>query len=96
MVVRWRKSALKELQAAYDYIKERSHQAADKVRTEIIEHTEELTKHPEIHSLDKYKVNNDGTYRYFEMHKYRIAYRVTKGIIRIYRVKHTMQSPLYY
>lgn len=43
MVVRWRKSALKELQAAYDYIKERSPQAADKVRTEIIEHTEELT-----------------------------------------------------
>lgn len=96
MVIRWRKSALKELQAAYDYIQERSPHAAEKVISEIIEHIKELTEHPEIHSLDKYKANNDGTYRYFEMHKYRIAYRVVKDVIRIYRIKHTRQSPLYY
>jgi len=73
MVIIWSKSARKQLEAIYDYIKQDSLQKAKKVRDEIIDFTISLTSKPEIYSLDKYKLNNDGTYRVFELHRYRIS-----------------------
>jgi len=49
--------------------------------------------HPECYGPDKYKLNNDDTYRAFEKHRYRIAYRVLDTEIRILRVRHTSMEP---
>ena len=93
MVTVWGKSAKKQLQLAYEFIKLDSPQNAVKVRDEIINHSIELASHPEIHPPDKYKHSNDGTYRAFELHRYRITYRILQNEIRIVRLRHTSRSP---
>ncbi len=55
-----------------------------------------MIPNPEIYGPDKYKINNDGSYRAFEIHKYRIVYRVTGKIIWVLRIKHTKTEPLTY
>jgi len=94
--VLWDEMAKRELRAAYNYIKKNSLQNAIKVTTEIRNYANEVAKHPETHSLDKYKLNNDGTFRYFEMHKLRVSYRVLNNGILITRVRHTKQKPRSY
>ncbi|MBK8607580.1 MAG: type II toxin-antitoxin system RelE/ParE family toxin [Chitinophagaceae bacterium] len=45
---------------------------------------------------DKFKENNDGSYRAFEKHHYRISYRFDNRVIRILRVRHTSREPILY
>lgn len=56
----------------------------------------ELNKHPEKHPLDKFKKDNDGSWRAFEKYSYRLSYRVLDNQIRIVRFRHTSKSPLQY
>jgi len=48
--ITWSKSALKQFEAAINYIAEDSIQNAEKVRKEILEKIERLIAHPEIYS----------------------------------------------
>ncbi|WP_179374873.1 type II toxin-antitoxin system RelE/ParE family toxin [Winogradskyella wichelsiae] len=74
----WRKLALLQLKEAFDYIKKDSLQSAENVRNAIFSATDNLKYNPEIYPLDKYRKNNDGTFRAFEIYSYRIAYQITK------------------
>jgi len=94
VVTVWSKRARAELQKAYLYILLDSLQNAEMVRDEIIDLTIDLPNHPEKHPLDKFKKDNDGTWRAFEKHHYRISYRITPMEIRIVRLRHTSKSPL--
>lgn len=96
MVAVWSKRARVELAKAYEYIYEDSPKNAAKVRDEIIDTTIDLPKHPEFYPPDKYKKNNDGSWRAFELHRYRISYHVMKKEIRIVRMRHTSRSPQSY
>jgi plasmid stabilization system protein ParE len=84
------------MKAAYKYISEDSPQNALKVIEDIIAAANKAITNPEFYNPDKYKVNNDGSYRAFEKHHYRIVYRYNKGIIRILRVRHTKMEPTKY
>jgi len=96
MVVVWSRRAKTELQKAFDYIKQDSFQNAEKVVVEIIDATISLPLHPLKYNPDKYKKNNNGDWRSFELHKYRITYRITQDQIRIVRLRHTSRTPLDY
>ena len=87
---------MRQFNKAIDYIAKDSIQNAEKVRKEILQKIEDLSDNPEIYSPDKYKENNDGNYRTFELHRYRIAYYVGKAEIRILRVRHTSREPRNY
>ncbi|HEX5150859.1 MAG TPA: type II toxin-antitoxin system RelE/ParE family toxin [Parafilimonas sp.] len=89
----WSKAALKQFEFAIHFIAEHSVQNAEKIRTGILEKIKRLSIYPEIHPPDKYKLNNDGSYRAFELHSYRIAYRVTHTEVRILRIRHTNMEP---
>ncbi|MGB0948547.1 MAG: type II toxin-antitoxin system RelE/ParE family toxin [Marinirhabdus sp.] len=41
-----------------------------------------------------HKIGNDGSYRAFEKHSYRVSYRITENEIRILRLRHTSRNPL--
>jgi plasmid stabilization system protein ParE len=94
MVTVWSKEAKTELHKAYLYILLNSLQNAEMVRDDIIDATIDLAKHPEKYPLDKFKNDNDGTWRAFEKHHYRVSYRIAPNEIRIVRMRHTSKSPL--
>lgn len=94
--ITWSKSALKQLEAAIIILPKTPFKNAGKVRKEILKKIEKPAQYPEIYSPDKYKINNDGSYRAFELHRYRIAYRVKEKEIFIFRVKHTRRKPKQY
>jgi plasmid stabilization system protein ParE len=96
MVVVWSNSAKAELRKAFEYIALDSLQNAQMVRDTLIDLTIDLSENPEKHPLDKFKKSNDGSWRPFEKHPYRISYRILKNQIRIVRMRHTSKSPLAY
>lgn len=92
----WDTEALSELKEAYEYLKEKSLSSAKRVRKSILKKTRALENHSEIYEPDRFKKNNDGNYRAFELYSYRIVYRITEIEIRILRVRHTSREPLQY
>ena len=96
MVIVWNANASEEFKKIYEYILKDSYQNALKIRQEIIDAISYLPENAEKHPLDKYKINNDGTWRAFEIYHYRISYRVKKEQIRIIRLRHNSRSPLPY
>ena len=94
--VLWNDTAIRHVRNIYDYIQEQSLQNASKVVDEILAATESLKTNPERFAADKYKKNNDGSFRYFEIYQYRVAFRIHNAHIRILRVRSTDQEPLPY
>lgn len=92
----WTKRSQQHMKAAYKYISEDSPQNALKVVEDIVAAVTKAISNPEFYNPDKYKVNNDGSYRAFEKHRYRIVYRFKKDIIRVLRVRHTKMEPKKY
>lgn len=92
----WASVAVKQFTAAINYIANDSVQNAEKVQKEIVEKIFNLLLYPENYAPDKYRLKNDGSYRAFEIHHYRISYRLKKKEILIFRVRHTSQQPKKY
>jgi Plasmid stabilization system protein len=94
--LRWPLKTQKQLKAAYDYILPDSYQNAEKVKNDILASTQRLAANPEMNAADKYRKNNDGSFRAYELHHFRIAYRITEKEIIIVRVRHTSMEPKQY
>ena len=88
--------ALFQLKQAYDYIKKDSPKNALTVKRDIFSACMALSAHPQKHPVDKYKRNNDGSYRAFEQHRYRIVYRILPTEIKVITLRHTSMEPLEY
>jgi plasmid stabilization system protein ParE len=92
----WDKQALHYFRSTIQYIRKDSPQNAEKVKNEVLEKIYELSIRPEVHNPDKFKVDNSGNYRAFELHRLRIGYLVKENEIIIARVRNTRQEPLDY
>ena len=66
----WRKRALSQLNHQYNHIKKDSLSSVKKVRDTILDMTDALKDHPEIHPLDKYFKDNKGNVRAFEKYSF--------------------------
>lgn len=89
----WTKIAQNHLKQVFEHISEDSLQNAIKVVSDITGYVEKAAEHPDAYPLDKLKLENDGTYRAFEKHRYRISYRYATGVLRVLRVRHTKMRP---
>ena len=96
IIIKWNKHAFSELIKAIEYINNDSPQNAKKVKEDIFTTVNKLLTHPDFFAPDKYKLNNDGSFRSFEIHSYRISYRSLKNEIRIIRIRHTKRNPRKY
>ena len=94
--IRWDIQALQQFNAAINYIALDSVQGAEKVRQGILKKIDRLKTHPAFYNPDKYKKNNDGNFRAFELYHYRVSYYVSSIEIRILRVRHTGMEPKEY
>ena len=92
----WDVEAKNYLRVAIQFIKQDSPQNAEKVKSEIAEAVSELAHYPTRYPADKYRNDNDGSYRAFELYKYRISYYISDTEIRIVRIRHTAQNPKAY
>lgn len=92
----WNKRAISQFDKAIDYISNDSVQNAEKIRVDILEQVKKISNYPEIYSPDRFKQSNDGNYRAFELHKYRVTYYVASEEIRILRIRHTSMEPKNY
>jgi len=94
--ISWDKIAVKQFAGAIGFIAADSIQNAEKVHSEIIKKIEAIPANPEMFPADKYKLNNNGRYRAFGLHRFRIAYYIATDKIRILHVRHTRRNPKTY
>ena len=95
--ISWTRTAAKQFEAAISYIALDSVYNAEKVAEKILKELDKTIKNPEHFPPDKYKKNNNGTYRAFEKYRYRIAYRFTNDfVIRVLKIIHTSREPKMY
>ncbi len=92
----WSKRSQRQMKQVFEHIHKDSPKNASKVVTDIALAVHKAISNPEIYGPDKYKRNNDGSYRAFEKHRYRVVYRFVKNNIRVLRVRHTSMEPLEY
>lgn len=92
----WDIEALKALANSLEWISNKSPQQAEKVEEEILKRIEILKAQPERFPPDKYKRNNNGTFRAFETHSYRITYLYSKKEVQIIHVRHVKREPKEY
>jgi plasmid stabilization system protein ParE len=64
----WTRRSLQQMLALFKYISEDSPQNAQKVVNDIVVSTEKAINNPTYYNPDKYKIDNDGSYRAFEKH----------------------------
>ena len=96
VIIKWNVRALNDLALAIEYIRKDSIQNAEKVQQEILERINFLGNNPKAFPPDKYKLNNDNSFRAFELHRFRISYRIRGNDIRIERIRHTKRNPKIY
>ncbi|MBK8520293.1 MAG: type II toxin-antitoxin system RelE/ParE family toxin [Ferruginibacter sp.] len=96
LIIKWNKRAINQLIKAIEYIEKDSVQNAEKVKNDLLTEISKLIANPERYNPDKYHLNNDGSFRAFELHSYRVSYRYTKNEIRIIRIRHTRRNPKNY
>lgn len=86
----WNSKATSE---TYEYISKYSPQNAQKVKEDILNSTRSLISNQERHPPDKYRKNNDKTFRAYEVHGFRISYKISEKEIIIVRLRHTKMKP---
>ena len=62
----------------------------------ILSSIEKAARFPEHFPPDKYRLNNSGSFRAFEIYSFRVSFYYNPEIIRIVRIRHTKQRPLNY
>jgi len=92
----WSKQALEQTKAIHKYILDTSKSVsiADRVVEILFDSTQILSFQSDLFELDKFKKNNDGSYRAYTKFSYRVSYRIQNDTIRILRIRHTSRDPL--
>src|ERR1700759_5324496 len=90
MIIKWNKAAIQQLLDVIRFIEENGfYSYAEELERDILLRIRNLPDNPNLYPADKYRRNNNGTYRVFEVDQYRVSYRIQPGEIRIVRIRHT-------
>ncbi len=96
--IEWSTSARRSFFKAVEYISEFSLQGAESVVKNIDKSLQKTISNPRFYPPDKWKLNNRGNYRAFEIKRFRIAYKIIskRHKIRILLFRHVKQQPKKY
>ena len=92
----WDRPARLYLVKALDYIRKDSIKNSEIVANAILASIDKASRFPEHFPPDKYKLNNTGSFRVFEIYGFRISFYADADIIRIVRIRHIKQKPINY
>ena len=96
-VIVWDKNAFEHFKEAFGDLKETKNLSyATKFRNKILKSVSELLDNPELYERDRFRIDNDGSYRAFENFNFRITYKITETQIKILRVRHSSREPVEY
>ncbi|MGV3767843.1 MAG: type II toxin-antitoxin system RelE/ParE family toxin [Chitinophagaceae bacterium] len=90
------KEVTESLREIYNFVRPYSEQYAEKIRDIILDSIKQLQQYPEKYPPDKYKYDNDGAYRAYEIYSYRITYVIVENEIWVIRIRHTKMRPFSY
>ena len=94
--IQWDDEAKLYFKQTIQYIRQESPQGAVIVKRAILEHVAVLKNDAGIYEADRFKIDNDGSYRAVTVYSYRITYKITHSQILILRLRHTSQDPVIY
>ncbi len=89
----WTETSRQQLHNIYLYLAEDSILQTDRIFDLIVNSTIKLAIHPYRNPPDKYKTDNDGNYRAYELRHFRISYKIIENAIYIIRIRSTYQNP---
>jgi plasmid stabilization system protein ParE len=92
----WSKNATVQYFKILKYLSEEAPEAIDIVGNGLLDMIESLTLEYHNHPQDRYRKNNDGTFKAAIVFSYRISYQVSKTSINILRIRHTSREPKAY
>lgn len=94
--ITWTKRATRQFSDAIQYIRQDSQQNAEKVKKGLLQKINQLSDDTIVHRKDPLKKDNDGSFLYFELSKYRIAYQERPDDVLIVQIIHTSMEPKLY
>ena len=94
--VKWSIQAQKQYLEALDYIFNDSVQNAENFEAKLHNKLQKVLIFPESAPPDKFKINNNGSYRAFNLDRYIVSYEIVNGGIKILRVRHSSMRPKYH
>lgn len=97
MIIKWNKTAVDCFVEIIDFLNENDFEDyADRLKNDILHQINNLPESYDFCRPDKYKIENDGSFRAFEYEKYRISFRIKSNEIRILRIRHTKRRPKFH
>jgi plasmid stabilization system protein ParE len=94
MIIKWNKGAVDSLLEIIEFLNDNDFEDyAERLKTNLLIIISNLPKTFDLCRPDKYKNNNDGSFKAFEYENYRVSFRVKDGEIRILRIRHTKRRP---
>jgi plasmid stabilization system protein ParE len=95
MKIKWNKTAVKNLISALEFMENAGFtDYSIRLEKEIISVIQALPNNYLNFQLDRFKENNDGSFRAFIIENYRISFRVKANEIHILRIRHTSKKPI--
>jgi plasmid stabilization system protein ParE len=92
----WNKQPSRFLAQSLKWISADSTLQAERVESKILSAIQSIPANPKQHPPDKFKRDNSGDFRAFELASFRVAYKITDSQIRILRIRHIKQEPKQY
>ena len=92
----WTRKASSQLEKIYLHIENDSPQNAESVVLTILNKLDDIVGNEEKDPIDKYRKNNKGDFRAFELFRIRISYQILQDEILIVRIRSASQKPLNY
>ena len=89
----WDDIAKLELKNAYLFIKKDSPKNALLAIENILQSVKRLQRSPFIYEVDRFRKNNDGSFRAFERNSFRIMYKINDKQVIILGVSHASKNP---
>ncbi len=93
--IEWAASAKNSFFKSVEYIALSSLQGAGSVIAAVSKALDKAVANPEIYSPDKWKANNSGLYRAFEVKNFRLVYKILSynKVIKVIKFRHVKQYP---
>lgn len=92
----WSRDATNQYYEILEYLSLKAPEALGIVGNGLLDIIESLKTDYNFYPTDRFKQNNDGTFKSATIFSYRISYQINNTSINILRIRHTSREPLNY